>query len=165
MRTGIAHDGFSGGQIPSLHVRSPKTHRYKYDRKEYASYNRHKGAPGDTLSSRNELYKDRSFLPRVSQMAFLIFGEFQLSGIPATMALAAVALIGYLVGRKSRANTELAGPAAENLERALADARQLEQLTDDMLNATREALQQCRQLKMHSPARQPRAAEHAMPVG
>lgn len=98
-------------------------------------------------------------------MTFLIFGDFQLAGIPATMALAAVALIGYLVGRQSRANDQPAKPSAENLERALADARQLEQLTDDMLSATREALDQCRQLKMHAQLRLPRAAERATTVG
>lgn len=91
-------------------------------------------------------------------MAQLIFGDFQLSGIPATMALAAVALIGYLVGRQSRTNAPTLAPSSENLERALADARQLEQLTDDMLNATREALNQCRQLKMHSQPSQSDAA-------
>lgn len=98
-------------------------------------------------------------------MAFLIFGDFQISGIPATMALAVVALIGYLVGRQSRATATAPRLPSENLERALADARQLEQLTDDMLNATREALDQCRELKVYGQSRQARAAEHALPTG
>jgi hypothetical protein len=31
-----------------------------------------------------------------------LLGEFMLSGIPATLALASVATIGYLIGRNSR---------------------------------------------------------------
>jgi hypothetical protein len=88
-------------------------------------------------------------------MPSLLLTDFQLPGIPATMALAIVALIGYLVGRQSRSRGETA--SAANLERALADARQLEQITDDMLIATREALHQCRQLQLHSQLRPPHA--------
>lgn len=87
--------------------------------------------------------------------------DFQVSGIPATMALAAVALIGYLVGRQSRTVVETNAPG-ENLERALADARQLEQLTENMLSATRDALDHCRQLKLHAQVRPPRAANQAL---
>lgn len=98
-------------------------------------------------------------------MASFLFDGLQLSGIPATMALAVVALIGYVVGRQSRANAETSQQSAEILERALADARQLEQLTDAMLSATREALHQCRQLKMHTQIKQPRASERTVAVG
>lgn len=87
-------------------------------------------------------------------MAFLIFGDFQLPGIPATMALAAVALIGYLFGRQSRPGIPPAETSSESLQRALSDARQLEQITNEMLSATRDALDQCRQLNMPVPARQ-----------
>ena len=87
-------------------------------------------------------------------MLAVLLADFQVSGIPATMALAAVALIGYLVGRQSRAAVETK-PSTENLERALADARQLEQLTDSMLSATRDALDHCRQLRLHSQIRPP----------
>lgn len=81
---------------------------------------------------------------------FELAAQFQIPGIPATMALAFVALIGYLVGRQSH------GPAAarqskEDLGRALSDARQLEAITDEMLSATRQALDRCRQLRVHLP--------------
>lgn len=98
-------------------------------------------------------------------MTAFIFGDFQLPGIPATMALAAVALIGYLFGRQSRSNPSSAEPSPEDLQQALADARQLEQLTDDMLKATREALDQCRQLKMPSPPLPVCASERPVAVG
>lgn len=81
-------------------------------------------------------------------MPSLLFANFQLPGIPATMALAVVALIGYWVGRQSRNNRQA---ASEKLEQALTDARQLEQISDEMLSATREALDQCRQLRRHMP--------------
>lgn len=89
-------------------------------------------------------------------MPVLILAEqFQLPGIPATMSLAAVALIGYLVGRQSRPDGTPTDSPPEDLEQALADARQLEQITDEVLSVTREALDQCRQLRLHC---QPRAA-------
>ena len=91
-------------------------------------------------------------------MPLVLFADFQLPGIPATMALAVVALLGYLVGRQSRAGAEAAGASSANLARALADARQLEQLTDDMLSVTREALDQCRQLQRHNQLRPPHTA-------
>lgn len=105
------------------------------------------------------------FFQRMFFMASFLFDGFQLSGIPATMALAVVALIGYLAGRQSRANAQASRQSAEILERALADARQLEQLTDAMLSATREALTQCRQLKMHTQLKQHRAPERTVAVG
>jgi hypothetical protein len=71
----------------------------------------------------------------------------QVPSIPAAMALAAVALIGYLVGRQSRPTP--ADDSAEKISRALADARQLEQITDEVLSVTREALDQCRKLRIH----------------
>lgn len=72
----------------------------------------------------------------------------QVPSIPAAMALAAVALLGYLVGRQSRP-TAPADDSAEKISRALADARQLEQITDEVLSVTREALDQCRKLRVH----------------
>ena len=85
----------------------------------------------------------------------------QVPSIPAGMALAAVALIGYIMGRQSRPLP--AEDASEKLSKALADARQLEQITDEVLSVTREALDQCRKLRIHSqpPVMTPRAtAEH-----
>ena len=91
-------------------------------------------------------------------MPLFLMADFQLPGIPATMALAVVAFIGYLVGRRSRAGEDASEASSANLERALADARQLEQLTDEMLHATREALDHCRQFKLHSQVRPPHTA-------
>lgn len=71
--------------------------------------------------------------------------------LPGTVALAAVALLGYLVGRQGRR----AAPADQaGLQEALDDARRLEQITDEMLLATRQALHHCQQLKVHYPGRQ-----------
>ncbi|HEV3339017.1 MAG TPA: hypothetical protein VG125_01635 [Pirellulales bacterium] len=92
----------------------------------------------------------------------LFFWAEQVPSIPAAMALAAVALIGYLVGRQSRP-TAVPDSSSEKISRALADARQLEQITDEVLSVTREALDQCRKLRVHCqpPLTVPRpAAEH-----
>ena len=85
---------------------------------------------------------------------FVLAEQFQVPGIPASMALAAVALIGYLAGRHSRpaAKDE---PVPVDVNEALAGARQLEQITDDVLSVTREALEKCRMLRLHG---QPPAA-------
>ena len=83
---------------------------------------------------------------------FELAGQFQIPGIPATMALAFVALIGYLVGRQSHQQATAVRHSKEDLGRALSDARQLEAITDEMLSATREALDRCRQLRLHVPA-------------
>lgn len=82
-----------------------------------------------------------------------LLADFQLPGIPATLGLAAIALIGYLVGRQSRTAKTAAGQSSQDLDRALADARQLENITEEMLSATRDALDQCRQLRQRRPPR------------
>jgi hypothetical protein len=71
----------------------------------------------------------------------------QLPSIPSSIALPAVALIGYLVGRQSRPIT--ANVSSEKISQALADARHLEQITDEALSVTREALDQCRKMRVH----------------
>ncbi|HWB12481.1 MAG TPA: hypothetical protein VG826_24865 [Pirellulales bacterium] len=71
----------------------------------------------------------------------------QLPSIPTSIALPAVALIGYLIGRQSRPVP--AGESSDKISQALADARQLEQITDEALSVTREALDQCRKLRVH----------------
>ncbi|HVA46931.1 MAG TPA: hypothetical protein VNH11_11240 [Pirellulales bacterium] len=86
---------------------------------------------------------------------FDLADRFPIPGIPATMALAFVALIGYLVGRQSRDRSATAQQSKEDLGRALSDARQLEAITDEMLSATRRALDRCRQLRVHMPPRVP----------
>lgn len=72
-------------------------------------------------------------------------GEFMLPGLPTTVALAAVATIGYLVGRRNRLRDETSSRQTErDFDRALGDAKQLEQITDEVLQATRRALDECR---------------------
>ncbi|HVX63265.1 MAG TPA: hypothetical protein VHC19_21770 [Pirellulales bacterium] len=70
--------------------------------------------------------------------------------LPTTVALAAVATLGYLVGRRSRGGEPPSEHAYRDLRQTLDDARQLEQLTDDMLQATRQALDECRRLSFGS---------------
>ena len=71
--------------------------------------------------------------------------EFTLPGLPTTVALAAVATIGYLVGRRNRLGDATSSRQAErDFDRALGDAKQLEQITDEVLQATRRALDECR---------------------
>jgi hypothetical protein len=96
---------------------------------------------------------------------FMLAEQFQVPGIPATMALAAVALVGYLAGRHARPAVT-ADPAPVDVDEALAGVRQLEQITDDMLSVTREALEKCRMLRLHGqpPAGMPQprpSAEYA----
>jgi hypothetical protein len=79
-------------------------------------------------------------------MPLLSWAE-QLPSIPASIALPAVALLGYLVGRQSR--PVFVDDSSEKITQALADARQLEQITDEALSVTREALDQCRKLRVH----------------
>jgi hypothetical protein len=71
-------------------------------------------------------------------------GELMFPALPSTVALAMVALLGYLVGRGSRRRQTDAAQARRHLDQALGDARLLEQLTDDVLLATRHALDECR---------------------
>ncbi|HUY88093.1 MAG TPA: hypothetical protein VMV10_05135 [Pirellulales bacterium] len=70
-------------------------------------------------------------------------GELSLPGLPTTVALAAVATIGYLIGRLAK--PEAPGEQLRlDLQRALGETRQLEQIADDVLEATRSALAECR---------------------
>jgi hypothetical protein len=104
-----------------------------------------------TCSTKSYIHREGFRVRRGEPMAFLLLAEqFQVPGIPATMALAAVALIGYLAGRRSRPTAPVDIPALD-IDEALADARQLEQITDEVLSATREALEQIRMLRMHRP--------------
>lgn len=84
-------------------------------------------------------------------LSVLLATQANWPSLPGTVALAAVAVLGYLVGRQGRrpAPADQAG-----LQEALDDARRLEQITDEMLVATRQALHHCQQLKVHYPGRQ-----------
>ncbi|HQU46715.1 MAG TPA: hypothetical protein PK867_28175 [Pirellulales bacterium] len=96
---------------------------------------------------------NKNLLQGAAMNFFELADQFRIPGIPATMALAFVALIGYLVGRQTRDRSGSAERSKEDLGRALSDARQLEAITDEMLSATRQALDRCRQLRVHMPPR------------
>lgn len=86
------------------------------------------------------------------------FFEAGLPSISATVGLAAVAALGYLVGRWSRQAKVVETSTSDDLQRALSDARQLEQITDEMLSVTRAALEHCQRLRAHRPKRNSRTA-------
>lgn len=90
-------------------------------------------------------------------MSSFVSSGVELPSISATVALAAVALLGYLVGRWSRQAKTIENSTDHDLERALSDARQLEQITDEMLSVTRAALEHCQRLRAHRPKRTGRA--------
>ena len=83
-------------------------------------------------------------------LASLLRGEMTLPFLPTTVALAAVATLGYLVGRRTREADTLSEQSCRDLRQTLDDTRQLEQITDDMLQATRQALDECRRLSFAS---------------
>ena len=70
--------------------------------------------------------------------------ELHLPGLPTTVAVAAVATIGYLIGRHATARDAPEEQLRRDMERALSETRQLEQIADDVLEATRSALAECR---------------------
>ena len=90
-------------------------------------------------------------------MSSFVSSGVQLPSISATVALAAVAALGYLVGRWSRQAKTIENSTSHDLERALSDAQQLEQITDEMLSVTRAALEHCQRLRAHRPKRNERA--------
>lgn len=75
-------------------------------------------------------------------------GEVSLPGLPTTVALAAVATIGYLIGRFRKPHEAPGEQLQLELQRALGETRQLEQIADDVLAATRSALAECRSLSI-----------------
>lgn len=114
--------------------------------------------PTTTRPTKSYIHREGFLVGRGEQMPFLLLAEqYQVPGIPATMALAAVALVGYLAGRRARPTAPVDQPAVD-VDEALADARQLEQITDEVLSATREALEQIRML------RQQRQSPEAIPA-
>lgn len=91
-------------------------------------------------------------------LAEFLSGEMTLPSLPTSVALAAVATLGYLVGRMSRDRQARAAQARRDLQQSLDDARQLEQITDDMLEATRRALEECRRISASARTDAPPAA-------
>jgi hypothetical protein len=75
--------------------------------------------------------------------------------IPCTVGLSAVALIGYMVGRQARTQP-VTHDSPDKMQEVLDGARQLEEITDEVLSVTREALDQCHKLRVYpepSPTR------------
>lgn len=80
------------------------------------------------------------------------FGELSLPGLPTTVALAIVATIGYLIGRFEKPRAPGGEQLRLDLERALGETRQLEQIADGVLEATRSALAECRRFTVDTHA-------------
>ncbi len=83
-----------------------------------------------------------------------VCGAILFEGVSTSMALAAVAVLGYLVGlwRRDAEAARIQRELNDRLQLALANSRQLEQITDGVLQATREALRQSSQLREASQA-------------
>jgi hypothetical protein len=79
-------------------------------------------------------------------------GELHLPGLPTTVALAIVATIGYLIGRFEKPSAPQGEQLRLDLERALDETKQLEQIADDVLEATRCALADCRRFAVETRA-------------
>jgi hypothetical protein len=79
----------------------------------------------------------------------LVFGAIVVEGISATVALSAVAVLGYIVGvhRREVEAAKVQHEVDARLQSALESSRELEQITDNLLRATREALHQSSQLR------------------
>lgn len=75
-------------------------------------------------------------------------GASSLPGLPTSVALATVATIGYLIGRLGKPQEISDEQLRLDLERALGETRQLEQIADDVLEATRSALAECRRFSV-----------------
>lgn len=90
-------------------------------------------------------------------------GDFHLPGLPTTVALAAVATIGYLIGRLGKPHEAPSERLQLDLQRALGETRQLEQITDDMLEATRSALAECRRISVAVRADAGQTAKRSAP--
>jgi hypothetical protein len=83
-------------------------------------------------------------------IGLVVCGAILFEGISTTVALAAVAVLGYLVGLRRRhqaAADPIERELGRELQRALENSRQLENITDGLLKATREALRQSGRLR------------------
>lgn len=90
-------------------------------------------------------------------------GELSLPGLPTTVALAIVATIGYLIGRFEKPHAPGGEQLRHDLERALGETRQLEQIADEVLAATRSALAECRRFTVDSGANRGRTLNRPAP--
>ncbi|HVC99351.1 MAG TPA: hypothetical protein VND64_37140 [Pirellulales bacterium] len=98
-----------------------------------------------------------------------VCGAILFEGISTSVALAAVAALGYLVGLRSRHQAKVNHIEREidrQLQCELESSRQLEKITDGVLTATREALRQSGRLREAGHARfAPHAASTLMETG
>ena len=85
-------------------------------------------------------------------LEMISFGELSLPGLPTTVALAIVATIGYLIGRFEKPHAPDGEQLRLDLERTLGETRQLEQIADEVLAATRSALAECRRFTVDAGA-------------
>jgi hypothetical protein len=69
----------------------------------------------------------------------LFIGEFMLSGLPTTVAVAAVASFAYLAGLMSKLD-ETPGEQLRELDETWCEGQEFAQMTDDVLAVTRRAL-------------------------
>jgi hypothetical protein len=69
----------------------------------------------------------------------LLVGEFMLSGLPATVAVAAVASFAYLAGLMSKID-ESPGEQIRDLDGNWCEGQEFAKMTDDVLALTRRAL-------------------------
>jgi len=98
----------------------------------------------------------KRFNPGCLMTGLIVCGAILFEGISTTVALAAVAVLGYLVGLRRRHQAELEQVESElshQLQRALENSRKLENITDGLLKATREALRQSGRLREAGHAR------------
>ena len=75
----------------------------------------------------------------------LLLGEFMLSGLPTTVAVAAVGAFAYLAGIMSRLD-ETPSDKLHDLDPAWQDSKELAEMTDEVLAVTRRALNDSRRL-------------------
>jgi hypothetical protein len=83
-----------------------------------------------------------------------VCGTILIQGISTSVALAAVAVLGYLVGLSRReAESELVRRELDQrLQNALENSRQLERIAEGAIKATREALRQSSRIRESSMA-------------
>lgn len=86
---------------------------------------------------RQFLLSSRELL-RPMMLKSLLLADFMLSGLPTTVAVAAVAAFAYLVGLMSRLDEAPAEPFREPDE-AWYEGQEFAQMTDDVLAVTRKA--------------------------
>lgn len=81
----------------------------------------------------------------------LFIGEFMLSGLPTTVAVAAVASFAYLAGLMSKLD-ETPGEPLRELDEAWCEGQELARMADDVLAVTHRALADSHRLSRAVPS-------------